>query len=124
MAQAELVSIAGRARFTGGLAKPSTTPIGDPVRLAYAEFLSALAGHPPHPILVTADPIDLQDRADHLDAVFGGLAAYLAVIVDDTVQTVPGGLDLCNAEALLADLASDLIGPMLLAADRLAGGVL
>jgi hypothetical protein len=125
MAQAELVSIAGRARFTGALPKPSTTlPIGSPIRVAYAGLLAALAGHPPCPILAAADTIDLQDRADHLEAVLAGLTAYLAVILDDTVQSTPGGLDLSDAEVVLADLASDLTGSMLLAAERSAGGLL
>jgi hypothetical protein len=125
MAQAELVSIAGRARITGAPANASTTPlVGDPVRAAHADFLAAVASHPPRPLPIKADPIDLQDRADHLNAVLGGLAACLAVILVDTVQNVPGSLDLCDAEGILTDLASDLTGPMLVAADRLAGGFL
>ena len=78
MAQAKLVSIAGRARITGRHPKPSTAPLGSPVRTAYAEFLAALRGHPPRPIPIVADSIDLHDRADHLINVLGGLAAYLA----------------------------------------------
>jgi hypothetical protein len=124
MAQAELVSIAGRAQITGANTNPSTTPVGSPVRAAYAEFAAMLAGHPPRLILVDADSIDLQDRADHLSAVLGGLATYLTVILDDTAQSTPGGLDLCDAEAIVADLAFNLTGSMLLAADRLAGGLL
>jgi hypothetical protein len=124
MAQAELVSIAGRCRFTGAHARLSTIPVGGPVRVAYAGLLVALAGHPPSSILVQADSIDLQDRADHLEAVLGGLAAYLAVILDDTVRSAPGGLDLCDAEAILADLGSDLSRAMLIAAERLEGALL
>jgi hypothetical protein len=104
MAQAELVSIAGRARFTGAPSKPSTTPVDAPIRVAHAEFLAVLAGHPPQLTPVDADPIELQDRANHLDAVPGGLAAYLAIILDDTVHSTPGGPDLCDAEAILAEL--------------------
>jgi hypothetical protein len=120
MAQANLVSIAGRARFTGAETKPSTAPVGGPVRTAYAEFLAALGEHPPRPIPIIADSIDLQDRADHLKNVFGGLAAYLTVILDDTAQNTPGRLDLCDAEALLADLASDLSGAIQRAAEEMA----
>jgi hypothetical protein len=123
MAQAELVSIAGRARITGGHPKPSTAPVGSPVRTAYAEFLAALGEHPPRPIPIVADSIDLQDRADHLNEVFRGLAGYLTVILDDTAQNTPGGLDLCDAGAILADLVSDLSGAIQHAAEDMAGRV-
>jgi hypothetical protein len=98
-------------------------PAGGPVGAAYAEFLAKLAGHHPCPIPIIADSIYLQDRADHLNEVLRGLAAYLTVILDDTAQNTPGGLDLCNAEAILADLASDLSGAILNAADEMAGRV-
>ena len=123
MAQAELVSIASRARFTAAQTSLSTAPVGGPVAAAFTALLGTLAGHPPRPVPVDADSIDLQDRADHLSAVFGGLAAYLAIILDDTAQNAPGGLDLTDAEAILADLASDLTGAILNAADEMAGRV-
>ena len=123
MAQAELVSIAGRARFTGAKRNPSTVPVSGPVQTAYADFLAVLAGHPPRSIPIIADSIDLQDRADHLNNAFGGLAAYLTVLLDDTAQNTPGRLDLCDAEAILADLASDLSGAIQRAAEEMAGRV-
>jgi hypothetical protein len=117
MAQAELVFIAGRSQITGTYPKPSTAPVGT----AYAEFLAAL--HPPRPIPIVADSIDLQDRADHLNEVLGGLTAYLAIILDETAQNTPGSLDLRDAEAILVDLASDLSGAIQRAADEMAGRV-
>ena len=123
MAQAELVSIAGRAQIPGAHPRSSTDLVGSPVRTAYAEFLAGLGEHPPRPIPIVADPIDLQDRADHLNEVFSGLASYLIVVLDDTAQNTPGRLDLCDAEAILADLASDLTGVILNAADEMAGRV-
>jgi hypothetical protein len=89
----------------------------------YAEFLASLGKHPPRPIPIVADSIDLQDRADHLNKVLSGLAAYLTVILDDTAQNTPGRLDLCDAEAILADLASDLSGAIERAAEEMAGRV-
>ena len=123
MAQAELVSIASRARFTDAHKNPSTIPAGCHVEAAYTELLGALAAHPPRRIPVEADSIDLQDRADHLNAVFRALAAYLALILDDTAQNAAGGLVFTDAEAILADLASDLTGAIQHAADELAGRV-
>jgi hypothetical protein len=121
MAQAELVSIASRATITGANTKPSTVPIYGGVRAAYAEFLAKLAAHPPCPIPVDADSIDLEDRVDHLNEVFSGLIAYLTAVLDDTAQNTSGGLDLCDAEAILSDLASDLSGAIQNAADEMAG---
>jgi hypothetical protein len=96
-------------------------PSDDPVKATHSEFVAALAEHPPRPIPIDADAIDLEDRADHLSQVFTALSAYLAVILDDTAQNVPGGLDLRDAEGLLADLAADLTGAIQRAADSMAG---
>jgi hypothetical protein len=47
----------------------------------------------------------------------------VAVVLDDTAQNVPGRLDLRDAEAILADLASDVTGTIQRAADDMAGRV-
>jgi hypothetical protein len=105
--------------------RPSDRAIGKPsvssVCAVHAQFLAALAGHPPRPIPIDADGFDLEDRADHLSKVFSALSVYLAVLLDDTAQNVPGGLDLRDAEGVLADLASDLTGTIQRAADSMAG---
>ncbi len=101
------------------IAKPSASPIC----AAHAEFVAALAGHPPHTIPLDADAIDLEDRADHLNKILSALSVYLAVILDDTAQNVPGTLDLPDIEAVLADLASDVTGTIQHAADGMAGRV-
>jgi hypothetical protein len=94
-----------------------------PVGAAHFEFVTALTGHPPRPIPLDADAVDLEDRADHLDKVFGAFSVYVAIILDDTAQNVPGGLDLPDVEAALADLASDVTGTIQRAADDMAGRV-
>jgi hypothetical protein len=124
MAQAELVSTARRGWITGANAIPSTTAGGNPVVVtAHTKLLAALAAHPPRLIPVDADAFDLEDRAEHLSSVFGGLAAYLAIVLDDTAQNVRGGLELPDVEVILADLASDLTGAILNGADEMAGRV-
>ncbi len=123
MPRAKLVSIASRLCFTDAGANPSTTAVDCSVAVAHAGLLTALASHPPRPIPIDADSIDLQERAEHLDALFGGLAAYLAIVLDGTAQNVPGGLDLTDAEAILADLAADLTGAIEHAADEMVGRV-
>src|SRR5580704_11911533 len=101
MAQAEYVSNAIRPLITG--ASEDLSPAA--VWVAHAEFVGALAGHPPRPIPIDADALDLEDRADHLSRVLSALSAYVAVILDDAAQSVPGGLDLRDAEGVIADLA-------------------
>ncbi len=91
-----------------------------PVLAAHVEFVAALAGHPPRTIPLDADAIDLEDRAEHIDKVLGALSVYVAVILDDTAQNVPGTLDLPEVEAVLADLASDVTGAIQHAADGMA----
>ncbi len=103
--------------------RPSAKLAGSPVLAAHAEFVAALAGHPPHTIPLDADAIDLEDRADHLNKVLRALSVYVAVILDDTAQNVPGTLDLPDIEAVLADLASDVTGNIQHAADGMAGRV-
>jgi hypothetical protein len=116
MAQADYVTNAIRVLITNASAKASTNP----VRAAYAEFVAALAGHPPRSIPIDADAIDVEDRADHLNKVLNGLSAYLTAILHDTAQNVPGGLDLRQVNALLSDLASDVSGTLQHAVERMA----
>jgi len=116
MAQADYMTNAIRALITGATAKPSTNP----VQAAYTDFVAALAGHPPRPIPVYADAVDLEDRADNLQKVITALSVYLTVILDDTAQNVPDGLDLGQVDALLSDLASDVTGTLQHAAERMA----
>jgi hypothetical protein len=93
-------------------AKSSPSPV-----CAHAELIAALAGHPPWPIPLDADALDLEDRADHLGKVFSAFSIYVAAILDDTAQNVPGTLDLPHVEAILFDLAADVTGAIQHAAE-------
>jgi hypothetical protein len=117
MAQAEYVTNSIRAPIPGVIGNSCTGL----VCAAHAEFIAALAGHPPRMIPLDADAIDLEDRADHLSQVLSALSAYVAVILDDTAQNAPGSLDLPHVEAVLADLVSDVTGAIQHAADDMAG---
>jgi hypothetical protein len=122
-AEAEPEDLSDKPRPAQPGGRASANPSFSPVRAAHAEVVAALAGHPPRPIPIDADAIDLEDRADHLDKLLSALSVYLTVILDDTAQNVPGGLDLRDAEAVLADLSSDVTGTIRLAADAMAGRV-
>jgi hypothetical protein len=115
--------LSGEPRPSQPCDRAGAKPPASPVRAAHAEFIAALAGHPPRPIPLDADAIDLEDRADHLNKVLVALSVYVTVILDDTAQNVPGGLDLSYIEAVLADLASDVTGTIQHAADEMAGRV-
>ena len=101
--------------------RASAKPALGAVLAAHAEFVAALAGHPPRTMPLDADAIDLEDRADHLGKVFGALSVYVTLILDDTAQNIPGRLDLRDAEAVLADLASDVTGTIQKTADDMVG---
>jgi hypothetical protein len=120
---AEPEGLSGEPRPSQPCDRASTKPSPSPVRAAHAEFVAALAAHPPRTIPLDADAIDLEDRADHLSQVFGALSVYVAVILDDTAQNASGRLDLPDVEAVLADLASDVTGTIQHAAEGMVGRV-
>jgi hypothetical protein len=105
-----------------GWSYASAKPFPSSVVAAHAAFVATLSGHPPRPIPVDADAIDLEDRADHLNKVLSALSVYVTVILDGTAQNVPSAPDLPDIEAVLADLASDLTGSIQ-HADDMAGRV-
>jgi hypothetical protein len=117
MAQAEYVINPIRVLNTGASATPPTSP----VCAAHSKFVATLVGSLPRRIPLDADTIDLEDRADHLGKVLSALSAYVTVILDDTAQNVPGGLELRDAEGVIADLTSDVTGAIQRAADDMAG---
>jgi hypothetical protein len=117
MAQAGYVTNAIRALITGAGERRPT----EPVRAAHAEFVTALAEHPPRPIPVAVNAANLDDRADHLATVLIAVSVYMTTLLEDTAQNVHGGLDLRSVDALLSDLVSDVTGIIRRAADALAG---
>jgi hypothetical protein len=121
--EAEPEDLTSKPRPSQPYDRAGAKPPASPVCAAHAEFVATLAGHPPRPIPIDADAIDLEDRADHLDRVFGALSVYVTVILDDTAQNVPGRIDFRDVEAVLSDLASDVTGTIQLAADGMAGRV-
>jgi hypothetical protein len=113
----EWSDLSGKPRPSQPCDRAGAGPPPSAVCAAHAEFVAALAGAPPRTIPIDADAIDLEDRADHLSKVLSALSVYLAVILDDTAQNVPGRLDLPDVEAHLADLAGDVVGTIEHAAD-------
>jgi hypothetical protein len=116
MAQAESVITAIRELMSRGRPPKSTSP----VRLAHTELVAAFAGNIPHPIYVDVNADDLDARADHLEKVFAALHVYLATIIGDTAQNIPGGaLDRRYLDNLFEDLSADAVGVIRSAAERM-----
>ena len=116
MAQTDSISTAIRQLLCRGRAPKFTSP----VRQAHSELVAALAGDVPHPIYAGANPDDLDARANHLEKVFGALHAYLAAIIGDTAQNIPGGaFDHRYLDNLFRDLSADAAGAIRNAAEEM-----
>jgi hypothetical protein len=116
MAQVEHITTAIRELMSRGQPPKSTNP----ARAAHAEFVAALAGNAPHSIHSEANSEDLDRRADHLEKVFAALHAYLAVIIVDTAQNIPGAaLDRRCLDNLFQDLSADAVGVIRNAAEEM-----
>jgi hypothetical protein len=87
-----------------------------------AEFLAAASGQAPRPLPINASDLDIEDRADHLNRVLEATSIYSAAVLSDLAQSVPGGLDLRQIDALLTDLASEVRGTFQHAIERIAAG--
>jgi hypothetical protein len=116
MAQAERITTAIRELMSRKRPLKSTSL----VRVAHTELVAALAGNAPHPIYVEADSDDLSGRADHLEKIFEALRAYLAAILSDTAQNLPGGaLDRRYLDNLFQDLSADAVAVIRNAAEEM-----
>jgi hypothetical protein len=116
MAQAECIITAIRHLMSRGQPPKSTSP----VRLAYTEFVAALAGNAPQPIHADVDSEDLEGRADHLEKVFAALHVYLTAIIADTAHNIPGGtLDRRYLDNRFRALSSDALAVIRNAAEEM-----
>jgi hypothetical protein len=86
MAQAERINTAIRELMSRGRPSKSTNP----VRAAHTGLITALAANVPHVIHSDANCEVLEDRADHLQRVFGALHVYATAIIAETTQNIPG----------------------------------
>jgi len=116
MAQADCMTTAIRELMS----HQSSPNAMSPVRAAHAEFVSALAANPPHPIHPDLGSDDLEGRADHLEKVFAALHVYLSAIIADTAQHLPGGgLDRRYLDNLFHDVAADALAVIRNAAEEI-----
>jgi hypothetical protein len=116
MAQAAGITTAIRQLMSRGWPAKSTSP----VLLAHTEFVAASAGNIPRPFYASANPEELDDRADHLEKLFAALHVYVAVIIGDTAQNMPGGtLDRRYLDSLIRGLSAGAVGAIRNAAEEM-----
>jgi hypothetical protein len=116
MAQADCITTAIRELMSRKRPLKSTSL----VRAAHTELVATLAGSAPHPIYAEADSDDLGGRADHLEKVFEALHVYLAAIIGDTAQNIPGSaLDRRYLDDLFQGVSSDAVAVIRNAAEEM-----
>jgi hypothetical protein len=85
------------------------------------EAHASLIGQP-HCILYIADARDLEERAEHLQQVFGAVFDHVGAIVTDTDHVAPGGsIDRKYLLGSISDVAGDAAGSISNAAEDAAG---
>jgi hypothetical protein len=90
------------------------------VQTAHLDLLTRLAATRPHRILYIADAHDLEERAEHLRAVFAAMADYVGAVLLDTRDNAPvGSIDCKYVIGCLSDVAGDAAGAIANAADSL-----
>jgi hypothetical protein len=89
------------------------------VEVVRGKFIAALMRGSQRAMPLNACSVDLEDHADHLMEVLGAVSGYVAAILDEVAENVPGGLDRRSIDALLCDLFSEVTGTLRNAADAL-----
>jgi hypothetical protein len=106
MAQAERITTAIRELMSRGGPLKSKNP----VRVAQAEFVAALAGNAPHPVRSDTDCDALQGRADHLQKVFAALHVYVTANIAEISEKIPGStLDRVYLDQLFRGLSAEAL---------------
>jgi|GEM_PF-1590987 len=113
-----------RIRFASASAVRRAIPARDrtpapTIRIAFSDLLVALADNHPVNIIGEADAADMEERADHMQAVLSAVEKYAeAVLADAKYRT--SGLDFdVNVTGRLSDMQGDLVGAFRNAADAM-----
>jgi len=95
------------------------TAVKPTIRTAFADLLVALADNHPVNIIGEADSADMEERAEHVQAVLGAVETYLTAVLADAKHRT-SGLDFdVNVMGRLADMQGDLVGAFRNAADAM-----
>ena len=108
------------AGIAGLAALPQPAP-----RDAHATLLATLIADRPNVIAYVADAGDLEERAEHIEAVAAAFAIYIAAVMRDTDASAPGGIGSARLDYLLeqlTELKDDAAGLCGRAAEELREG--
>jgi hypothetical protein len=93
------------------------------VQTAHLDLVARLATSRPHQIVAIADRVDIEERAEHVRDVLGAVLSYVGAVVADTNHNLPIGLlDGAYVMRSISEVAGDIAGALLNAADDLAAG--
>ncbi len=88
------------------------------IQICFANLIDNLrAIDPPHLIVGIADETDLNERADHIEAVLKEVTAYVKAIVGDTRHNA--NVNINDETGGLEDATGDVIGALRNAAERM-----
>ena len=105
--------------------RPGVRPVAtfSGVQSAHLDLVTRLAATRPHQIVAIADRLDVEERAEHVRDVLDAALSYVGAVVVDTNANLPvGSLDGVSVMRCLSELAGDVAGRLLNAADELAAG--
>lgn len=89
------------------------------VREAFSALLVALADNPPANIIGEADAQDMDERAEHVQALLGAVETYLTATLADAKHHTSGLKFDVNVLGILSDTRGDLVGTFRIAAEQM-----
>ena len=89
------------------------------IRTAFADLLVALADNHPVNIIGEADAADMEERAEHVQAVLGAVETYLTAVLADAKHRTSGVTFDVNVTGILSDTRGDLVGTFRIAAEQM-----
>ena len=102
------------------MSQATNVTIMNSVQAAHAALLARLTVEKPHRISYCADRRDLEERAEHIEKTLGAVLEYVGAVVSDTAYVSPiGAIDEKYLIGLITDVASDVVGFVASAAERL-----
>jgi hypothetical protein len=89
------------------------------IRITFSDLLVALAETPPVNIIGEADATDMEERAEHVQALLTAVETYLTAVIADAKHRT-SGLDFdVNVAGILSDTRGDIVGTFKIAAEQM-----
>lgn len=85
----------------------------------YANFVAAITATVPNPIGCCAEALDVEERAQHIEAVMTAAMKYVAAITRDTASVATAPIDWKYVEGCMDDYRGEAVGEILAAANQM-----